>query len=96
MEWRDDIHETNKLIRYVILPRLLQLEDELESLRRHTWPFVQAKKELGQLDDLEAKKDFCKNLDDETILQLLRIKAKYTRASGLQGREFDMLRNNFC
>lgn len=96
MEWRDDIHETNKLIRYVILPRLLQLEDELESLRRHTWPFVQAKKELGQLDDIEAKKDFCKNLDDETILQLLRIKAKYTRASGLQGREFDMLRNNFC
>ena len=96
MEWRDDIHETNKLIRYVILPRLLRLEDELESLRRHTWPFVQAKKELGQLDDLEAKKDFCKNLDDETILQLLRIKAKYTRASGLQGREFDMLRNNFC
>ncbi len=96
MEWCDDIHETNKLIRYVILPRLLQLEDELESLRRHTWPFVQAKKELGQLDDLEAKKDFCKNLDDETILQLLRIKAKYTRASGLQGREFDMLRNNFC
>jgi len=96
MEWRDDIRETNKLIRYVILPRLLQLEDELESLRRHTWPFVQAKKELGQLDDLEAKKDFCKNLDDETILQLLRIKAKYTRATGLQGREFDMLRNNFC
>ena len=96
MEWRDDIHETNKLIRYVILPRLLQLEDELESLRRHTWPFVQAKKELGQLDDIEAKKDFCKNLDDETILQLLRIKAKYTRATGLQGREFDMLRNNFC
>ena len=96
MEWRDDIRETNKLIRYVILPRLLQLEDELESLRRHTWPFVQAKKELGQLDDIEAKKDFCKNLDDETILQLLRIKAKYTRATGLQGREFDMLRNNFC
>ena len=96
MEWCDDIHETNKLIRYVILPRLLRLEDELESLRRHTWPFVQAKKELGQLDDIEAKKDFCKNLDDETILQLLRIKAKYTRASGLQGREFDMLRNNFC
>jgi hypothetical protein len=96
MEWRDDLHDTNQLIRHVILPKLIQLELELESLRRHTWPYIQARKEMGQLDDIAAKRDFCKHLDDNTILELLRIKAKYSKATGLQGREYDMLKNNFC
>jgi hypothetical protein len=48
---------------------------------------------------MEAKRDFFKNLDDETVKELLRLKAKLSSNPGLQGREFDVitsLRNNFC
>lgn len=91
--------ETRLLITHVLLPRIRQLEEEVATLRRHTWPYVQAHKETHQLDDIEAKRDFFKNLDDDTVLELLRLKAKLSRNPGLQGREYDVitsLRNNFC
>ena len=91
--------ETRLLITHVLLPRIRQLEEEVATLRRHTWPYVQAHKETHQLDDIEAKRDFFKNLDDDTVLELLRLKAKLSRNPGLQGREYDVitsLRTNFC
>ena len=91
--------ETRLLITKVLLPRIRQLEEEVAALRRHTWPYVQAQKEVHQLDDMEAKRDFFKNLDDATVMELLRLKAKLSSNPGLQGREFDVitsLRNNFC
>jgi hypothetical protein len=91
--------ETKALITQVLMPRIRQLEEEVAVLRRHTWPYVQASKEAHQLDDMEAKRDFFKNLDDETVKELLRLKAKLSSNPGLQGREFDVitsLRNNFC
>jgi hypothetical protein len=91
--------ETRILITQVLLPRIRQLEEEVATLRRHTWPYVQAHKETHQLDDMEAKRDFFKNLDDETMKELLRLKTKLSRNPGLQGREYDViatLRNNFC
>jgi len=91
--------EANVLIKKVLLPRIRQLEEEVATLRKHTWPYVQVNKENHQLDDMDAKIDFLKNLDDETILELLRLKARLTINSGLQGREYDVimsLRNNFC
>jgi hypothetical protein len=48
---------------------------------------------------MEAKRDFFKNLDDETVKELLRLKTRLSRNPGLQGREYDVittLRNNFC
>lgn len=96
-----DVTELKIMITRVLIPRIRQLESEVESLRKHTWPYVQARKEHHELDDMEAKMDFFKNLDDDTIKQLLEIKSRLRRASNLQHREFDMitfrnLENNFC
>ena len=90
--------ETKLLITKVLIPRIRQLEDEIASLRRHTWPYIQSQKEMNQLEDIQAKMDFFKNLDDDTVLELLRLKARLSRNPGLQGREYDIirgLRNNF-
>lgn len=96
-----DVNELKIMINRVLLPRIRQLESEVSSLRKHTWPYVQARKEHNELDDMEAKIQFFKNLDDETIKELLRIKSKLRIGSNLQHREFDMitfrnLENNFC
>ena len=91
--------ETRILITQVLLPRIRQLEEEVATLRRHTWPYVQAHKETHQLDDMEAKRDFFKNLDDETVKELLRLKTRLSRNPGLQRSEYEdiaTLRNNFC
>lgn len=84
------------LMRLIVLPRLRQLEEEVRLLRKHTWPYVQAKKETSYMDDIESKREFFNLLDDNTALELLRLKSKYSRNPGLQGREFDLLRNHFC
>jgi len=91
--------ETRVLITQVLLPRIRQLEEEVAALRRQTWPYVQAQKDAMGLRDLEEFRDFFKNLDDQTILELLRLKARLSRNPGLQGMEYDAiirLRNNFC
>lgn len=88
--------ETHTLIHRVLLPRMRQLEEEIYLLRKHTWPYVQSRKETSQVDDTRAKREFLKNLDDDTVLELLRLKSKFSRNPGLQGREFDLLRNHFC
>ena len=90
-EWKDDLHETNKLIREVILPHMTRMEAELRSLRKHVWPYVQSKKERSQLDDIEQKRDFLQYLDNEMIVELLNMKAKLSKNSGLQGREYDLI-----
>ena len=94
-----DVFELKIMINKVLLPRIRKLEEELASLRKHTWPYVQAKKESHQLDDIEAKADFLKHLDEDTVVELLRAKVKLSRNSGSLTREYDMisnLRNNFC
>jgi hypothetical protein len=94
-----DVFELKIMINKVLLPRIRKLEEELASLRKHTWPYVQGKKESHQLDDIEAKVDFLKHLDEDTVVELLRAKVKLSRNSGFLTREYDMisnLRNNFC
>jgi hypothetical protein len=90
-EWRDDLRETNKLIREVILPELIQLRIEIASLRKHTWPHVQATKEQHQLDDMESKVDFFSNLDDHETVELLNLKTKLSNNSGSHQREYDII-----
>ena len=51
-EFKDDLHETNVLIREVILPQLVRIEAELASLRKHVWPYVQSKKDGYTLSDM--------------------------------------------
>ena len=96
-----DILELKLMINRVLLPRIRQLENEVSSLRTHTWPYVQARKEHHELDDMEAKLNFLKNLDDDTIKNLLKIKSSLRLGSNLQHREYDIVRsrnlqNNFC
>jgi hypothetical protein len=91
--------EASVVITKVLLPRIRQLEEEVANLRKQTWPYVQAQKEDMGIRDMEELVDFFKDLDDETILKLLRMKRKFSRNPGLQGREVDIvmsLRNNFC
>ena len=88
--------DLEKLVREVLVPRIIQLEIEVAALRKHTWPYVQAQKEHNQLDDIEAKRDFIRSLDDDTIKELLNLKAKISENSGLQQREYDHLKNHFC
>jgi len=90
-EWRDDLRETNKLIREVILPELIQLKLEIASLRKHTWPQVQAMKEQHQLDDIEAKIDFLSGLEDRETVELLNLKTRLSNNSGSHQREYDII-----
>ena len=87
----NDVIELKLMISKVLLPRIRHLEEEVASLRKHTWPYVQARKEYHELDDMETKIDFCKNLDDNTIKELLQIKSKLRLGSNLQYREYDMI-----
>jgi len=94
-----DTLELKILIKQVLMPRIRQLEEEVASLRRQTWPYIQAEKDARGLRSIDELRDFFKNLDDDTTLELLRLKARLSRNPGLQGREVDMimsLRNNFC
>ncbi|AFC35104.1 hypothetical protein OtV6_196c [Ostreococcus tauri virus RT-2011] len=91
--------EVSTVITKVLLPRIRQLEEEVAQLRKQTWPYVQAQKDDMGLRDMDELMEFFNDLDDETILKLLRMKRKFSRNPGLQGRELDIvmsLRNNFC
>jgi|TARA_B110000444_G_C18816496_1_gene585430 hypothetical protein len=81
-----------ELIREVLLPQIIQLQIEVNALRKHTWPYVQAQKEHNQLDDIETKKDFVQSLDEDTVKELLNLKAKFSKSSGFQQREYDILK----
>ena len=87
-----DVHELKALVHRVLLPRIRQLETEVVSLRKHTWPYVQCNKESSQLDDMHSKMDFLRHLDDSTIRELLQLKSKVSESASLSLREYDMLR----
>lgn len=91
--------ESNVVITKVLLPRMRQLEKEVATLREQTWPYVQAKKEDMGMRDIMELVDFFKDMDEETILKLLRLKSQFSRNPGILSREVDTitrLRNNFC
>jgi len=83
---------SEQLIREVLIPQIIQLQIEVDALRKHTWPYVQAQKEHNQLDDIETKRDFVKSLDEDTIKELLNLKSKFSKSSGFQQREYDILK----
>ena len=72
---------SEQLIREVLIPQIIQLQIEVDALRKHTWPYVQAQKEHNQLDDIETKRDFVKSLDEDTIKELLNLKSKFSKSS---------------
>mgnify|MGYP003626029629 FL=1 len=88
-----EVHELKILIHKVLLPRIRQLEGDVSSLRKHTWPYVQGKREKHQLDDIEVKREFLKHLDEDTIKELLLEKAKISSMTGFHRREYAMVNN---
>ena len=96
-----EVIELKYMIHRVLLPRIRQLEEEIITLRKHTWPYVQAQKEHHKLDDINAKMNFLKNLDDDTIKELLSIKSMFSVNPNMELMEYDTityrnLQNNFC
>ena len=96
MEFKKATTEDLEMImREMVLPELGRLRGELNELRVHTWPYVQAQKEINQMDDIQAKRHFAHHLDDETLLELLQLKAKFSRnGGGASLREFDIIRKS--
>jgi hypothetical protein len=70
------LQSVRELLRDNILPRLTDLEEQVRLLRKVTWPVCQGIREKTQLDDIQSKKDFLRDLDLDEILLLLRLKSK--------------------
>jgi len=96
MTWRAaTLEELQNIVRDVILPELVQLREEVHYLRKHTWPYVQAMKEGGvPLADIEAKREFFSNLYDQDVKELLGLKTRYGKSTGLAALEYDRIRKN--
>ncbi len=99
-KWNDSPEQLGKFIREIVIPRLHKLEEEVYLLRKHTWPYVQAKKEVNHMADLYAKREFLHILDDDQVRELLNIKSKHSKTGGgMQLLEYDALhklKNNLC
>ena len=54
------LKEVRELLRDLVLPRLADLEVEVQCLRKICWPVCQAIREKSQIDDIKTKKDFIK------------------------------------
>jgi hypothetical protein len=80
MEWRAaDADELRVFIKDHLLPRLDQLENEVQILRSVCWPVCQALRENGyQLSDINNKIIFLSTLHPADADKLLREKAKLT------------------
>lgn len=83
--------EASSVITKVLLPRIRKLEEEVATLREQTWPYVQAQKEDEGRRDLRELVDFFSQLDDETIIKLLRLKRNFSKNPGVHGREVDFI-----
>jgi hypothetical protein len=70
------LQSVRELLRDNIIPRLTNLEEQVRLLRKVTWPVCQGLKEKSQLDDIQSKREFLKELNPEEILMLLKLKSK--------------------
>lgn len=95
MAWNHNVQDVGELIRTHVLPRLNDLEIELYTLRKAVYPWVQHMKENGSnLNELQEKRDFFRVLDEDTIRELLELKAKYSNGATDHRLEFKMLFTN--
>ena len=73
------LRDVRELLKDNILPRLLQLEQEVRLLRAATWPVCQSLRETSQLTDCGNKKQFLQCLDPEEAHRLLLDKADVSK-----------------
>jgi len=90
--WNHDVQALGELIRTHVLPRIADLETEIHTLRKAVYPWVQHMKEDGSnMNELQAKREFFRCLDEDTIRELLELKAKYSNGGADHRLEFKML-----
>jgi len=77
------VQDMRDLMWEVLLPRIVDLELEIHTLRKHVWPWVQSQKEVVPMDRMKEKRDFFRNLKDDDIRILLSLKSKCHKANGL-------------
>jgi hypothetical protein len=75
---REVLKNVRDLLKDHILPRLTDLEVEVQYLRKVCWPVCQALSEKTQIDDIENKKKFLDEATNslEEVKMLLREKQK--------------------
>ncbi len=72
------VEDIQVLLRTVVLPRLDQMEVELNELRSVTWPVCQGLRETnGPFQFLSEKRKFFKHLFKEDAIELLKRKASF-------------------
>jgi len=69
------VQSIRELLKDNIIPRLTELELQLELLRFNTWPVCQSLKERSQLTDFHAKKEFLRDLSTDEVTALIMEKA---------------------
>ena len=69
------LKSVRELLRDNIIPRITDLEVQLEKLRFNTWPVCQSLKERSQITDLESKRDFMRGLCPQEVTELILEKA---------------------
>ena len=87
------MEDTNQVLRDIrtllkenIIPRLTDLEVEIKSLRRVTWPVCQSQLEPdGPFQGLHEKKKFFLNLYEDEVYELFKLKAS------IKGLPFDQV-----
>ena len=88
--------ETVKIMREFmkdhVLPRLTEVECQLQDLRKVTWPVCQNIRENSPLEQIESKKKFLYHLDDEEAKHLLRLKHKFSKVPAVVcEREYQLI-----
>ena len=91
MEWAEPKpDDMGRFIRDHILPRITQLEEEVRTLRKATWPVCQALTERSTSDDIKNKWHFISQLDEETGMRLVANKQKVKQRLSEKGVKFGM------
>lgn len=75
-----------------ILPRLTEVECQLQDLRTVTWPVCQNIIEKSPLEKIEMKRKFLYHLDDEDAKNLLKLKHNISKVPAIiSDREYQMI-----
>ena len=71
------LRDIRTLLKENIIPRLTDLEVEIQALRRVTWPVCQSQLESdGPFQSLTEKKRFFRGLYEDEVYELLKLKAR--------------------
>lgn len=70
------LKQLRQLVCENILPRMLELEEQVRLLRKVTWPVCQRLTEKHQMTDIDSKREFLQHLDEDEVWMLLKAKSQ--------------------